>query len=84
VKHAAAREIRFGLDYTANRLTVEIADNGRGFRPDEITVVGNGLENMRKRMSAIGGELTIQSEPGHGTTVKLQLLFQTGKVVVAQ
>lgn len=81
VKHAAAHQIKFRLDYTTNRLTVEIADNGRGFRFDEITAVGNGLENMRKRMSAIGGELTIQSEPGQGTTVKLQMLFQTGKVV---
>jgi signal transduction histidine kinase len=81
VKHAAAREIRFGLDYTANRLTVEIADNGRGFRLDEIAAAGNGLENMRRRMKAIGGELNLQSEPGQGTTVRLQVLFQTGKIV---
>jgi signal transduction histidine kinase len=82
VKHAAARQIRFGLNYTANRVTVEIADDGRGFRPDERTAVGNGLENMRRRMAAIGGEFYLQSEPGSGTTVRLQVLFQEGKIDV--
>jgi len=81
VKHAAARQISFRLEYTQNKLTVEIAHNGRGFRPDEITVVGNGLENMRRRMSAIGGEFDLQSGPGQGTTVKLQMLFQTDKAI---
>jgi signal transduction histidine kinase len=32
-------------------------------------------------MKAIGGELNLQSEPGQGTTVRLQVLFQTGKIV---
>jgi signal transduction histidine kinase len=82
VKHAAANQIRFGLEYTANRLTVEIADNGQGFHPDKITVVGNGLENMRRRISAIGGKFHLQSEPGSGTTVRLQVLFQEGKIDV--
>jgi signal transduction histidine kinase len=76
VKHAAAPQVRFGLDYTANRLTVVIADNGRGFCPDETTVMGNGLENMRRRMNAIGGEFDLKSKPGEGTTVRLQVLFQ--------
>jgi signal transduction histidine kinase len=82
VKHAAANQIRFGLEYTANRLTVEIADNGQGFHPDKITVVGNGLENMRRRISAIGGKFHLQSDPGSGTTVRLQVLFQEGKIDV--
>jgi signal transduction histidine kinase len=80
VKHAAAHQIRFGLAYTANRLTVEIADDGRGFRLDEVTAVGNGLENMQKRISGIGGKLNIQSEPEQGTTVKLEVSFQESKM----
>ena len=54
VKHAKAQEIRFGLNYADNKLTVEIADNGRGFCIKK--TVGNGLEYMQKRMSAIGGQ----------------------------
>lgn len=76
VKHADAGQIRFGLDYVANKLTVEIADNGRGFCFDKLAATGNGLENMQKRISAIGGELKIQSQPGQGTTVSLQVSFQ--------
>ncbi|MDB6068517.1 MAG: Integral rane sensor signal transduction histidine kinase [Pedosphaera sp.] len=83
VKHAAAGQIRFGLDHDANKLEIEIADNGRGFRRDETTAVGNGLENMRRRMSGIGGELNIQSEPGKGTTVRLQALLRAGKIPVS-
>lgn len=75
VKHAAAGQIRFGLDFSANLLTVEIHDNGRGFSPDKIKPSGNGLENMRRRLAAIGGQLSVQSEPGQGATVKLQVAF---------
>ena len=72
VKHAGAREIRFALDYTAGLLTVQIADNGAGFRIHD-SVIGNGLQNMRRRMSAVGGELQLTSEPGQGTMVKLRV-----------
>jgi signal transduction histidine kinase len=81
VKHATARQIRFGLDFTANQLTVQIHDNGRGFRPDELKATGNGLENMRKRLSTIGGVLDLQSAPGQGTTVKMQVVFPNDKMV---
>jgi signal transduction histidine kinase len=81
VKHAQATQIRFGLNYTGARLTVEIADSGRGFRLEEATTIGNGLENMRRRLQAVGGELQLQSEPGEGTTVKLQVLLHENKFV---
>jgi signal transduction histidine kinase len=52
---------------------VGIADDGHGFRPEEVGGRGNGVENMRRRMGGIGGELILQSEPGEGTIVKLQV-----------
>ena len=79
VKHARAREIRFVLDYTAGLLTVEIADNGAGFRVHE-SVIGNGLQNMRRRMNTLGGELLLQSEPGQGAMVKLRVSLHEVKV----
>lgn len=48
------------------RLAFEVADDGRGFSDD---ADGRGLENMRDRIRAAGGDLTIASEPGSGTRV---------------
>ena len=81
VKHAAASKIRFGLDFAADRLAVEIADNGRCFRPEAVTTSGNGLDNMRRRMAAIGGELILQNEPGKWTIVKLQVSLPQSKII---
>jgi signal transduction histidine kinase len=81
VKHAAASKIRFGLDFAGDWLTVDIADNGRGFRPEEAKIMGNGLDNMRRRMAAIGGELILQNEPGKWTIVKLQVRLADDKTI---
>jgi len=79
VKHAKAQEIEFGLNYAGNKLTVEIADNGRGFCLEENPAVGNGLAYMQKRMNAIGGKFYIQSKPLQGTTVRIEVVFQERK-----
>lgn len=80
VKHAAASQIKFGLSYDDHRLEITIADNGQGFRPEEIVRTGDGLENMQRRMRAIGGDLNINSGTGHGTTVHLQLMNTLHKI----
>jgi signal transduction histidine kinase len=80
VKHAGAKEIRFALNFASESLTVEIADNGAGFRQHD-SVIGNGLQNMRRRMKAVGGELQLQSDPGQGTRVKLQVSLCEVKLV---
>jgi signal transduction histidine kinase len=49
-------------------LEVRVADDGDGFDPAAV-LEGMGLNNMRERIHALGGELTIQSAPGQGTTV---------------
>ncbi|MGO9384895.1 MAG: sensor histidine kinase, partial [Mycobacterium sp.] len=47
-------------------LTLTISDTGRGFDP---ATVGTGLTNMTDRLSAIGGNLVIDTAPGRGTRV---------------
>jgi two-component system sensor histidine kinase UhpB len=51
---------------------LEVADDGRGFAFDE-SEGGLGLAGMRERALLIGGELTIESRPGRGTTVRLHV-----------
>ena len=51
---------------------LEVADDGRGFAFDE-SEGGLGIAGMRERALLVGGELTIESRPGHGTTVRLTL-----------
>lgn len=78
IKHAAPQEIRLGLDVTENEISIIVADNGAGFRLDRAAGVGNGLENMQKRMNAIGGGVAFSTQLGQGTSVRFHI--PTGKV----
>ena len=78
VKHAAAKEVRVTLQLEAGRLTLRVADDGRGFDPATPAdghaaagrlAGGNGLANMRRRLEEIGGACEIRSEPERGTTL---------------
>ena len=72
VKHANATEIHLGITIEENHLVIRIRDNGRGF-PVEYASSGDGLSNLKKRMSDCGGTCTIESKMGEGTTVSLSL-----------
>jgi signal transduction histidine kinase len=50
-------------------LHFEVRDDGIGFEPSAYNGSG-GLGNMRDRIEAVGGQLTIDSEPGHGTRIR--------------
>jgi signal transduction histidine kinase len=51
------------------RLCFEVSDTGPGFHPAPTHNSRGGLANMRDRIGALGGELSILSTPAHGTTV---------------
>jgi len=53
----------------SRRLWFEVTDHGRGFDPDTVPRP-NGLVNMRDRVEAVGGMLTITSSDGHGCAVR--------------
>jgi signal transduction histidine kinase len=67
-KHArGATAVR--LSITANgELHFEVRDDGEGFDPED-SVGGQGLTNMRDRLAAVGGRLTVRSARGQGTVV---------------
>lgn len=72
VRHAQATEVEFGLTLAMDTLEIVIADNGRGFDASAVTE-GNGLKNLRGRLAKLGGSCLIESEAGHGTTVRIKL-----------
>ena len=73
-KHARAKEVVLTLSYVADRVILDIRDDGRGFDlaaladgPGKGT--GFGLSGMRARMEKLGGTLTVESAPGQGTSL---------------
>ena len=70
VRHAGAANVFVAMWVEQNRLYLTIRDDGRGFvEPTGSSSAGNGLRNMRQRADALGGQLTLVSRPGEGTTV---------------
>ncbi|MEZ4858560.1 MAG: tetratricopeptide repeat protein [Flavobacteriaceae bacterium] len=72
LKYANASQIKIHVASQKNEITIEIQDNGKGFSEDKI-IPGNGLMNMKKRASDLGGKVNILSSINNGTTVKLVL-----------
>ncbi|MCS7187668.1 MAG: sensor histidine kinase [Armatimonadota bacterium] len=72
VKHGKATAVEVVLKRQGQKLVGEIRDNGTGFDTTQ-TQFGTGLQTMRERVFAFGGDLTIQSEPKKGTIVKFVL-----------
>ena len=68
IKHADAQRIVVTLTQAADVLAFEVADDGRGFDPT-LTPPGSGRINLADRVSGAGGQLTVSSAPGRGTTV---------------
>lgn len=73
-RHAAASEARVSLHSDGSHIKLSIADNGRGFHlpktPGTLATLGKmGLLGMCERASLMSGTLNVQSEPGKGTLV---------------
>lgn len=66
-KYSQATEVVIAMQHKQGYIYLQVADNGVGFDPMRAT--GNGIDNMRKRATELGGSLTIQSAPGKGTEV---------------
>ena len=79
-KHSGAQNVRVLLRQSQRVLTVEIHDDGCGFKVGEKDAKGKGrrpaglgLLGMRERAESIGGRLNVESEPGKGTQVTLRV-----------
>lgn len=74
-RHAGAARVDVVLASAEGGLVVEVRDDGSGFDPADRSLRGTrlGLTSMRDRARALGGQLTIDSRPGAGTTVRLEV-----------
>jgi signal transduction histidine kinase len=69
-KYSQAQEILVAFRLDSQIYHLEVRDDGIGMTPDLIQGGGDGLNNMRRRMIAIGGQMQFESAAGEGTVVK--------------
>jgi signal transduction histidine kinase len=79
-KHSGASRVLLALRVERDRLTASVADDGTGFSVERSDSVdpdrpshGVGLKGMHERAALVGAELTIESRPGAGTTVRVSV-----------
>jgi signal transduction histidine kinase len=72
-RHAAAVTCRLSLTRRNGTAVLEIDDDGQGFQATTQHGSGQGLRNLRERAASLGGELSIDSAPGEGTTVRINI-----------
>jgi signal transduction histidine kinase len=83
-KHSEASRLRFSFFRAGDVLRIVVADDGKGF---DVEASGAGvahghvgLAGMRERVSLLGGEMSVVSKPGMGTTVRAEIPWiETGR-----
>jgi signal transduction histidine kinase len=77
-RHAKAATCRIALRAHDGRAVMEIDDDGTGFDLEWARGRGQGLGNLHGRAKTLGADLTVQSELGRGTTVRLSIPLSPG------
>lgn len=72
LRHSNADNLWVELDLREDTIRLEVGDDGTGFDPSEPSQ-GMGLANLRSRATDAGGTVHIESEPGKGTRVRVEL-----------
>lgn len=71
-RHAQASEAKLSLSAGPHKSTLSVVDNGCGL-PADLPTHTAGISGMRERARLVGGKLDIESTPGAGTSVRLEL-----------
>jgi len=72
IKHAGASAINIQLHYNYDFLCMQVQDNGKGFY-NEQRHSGTGLINIKKRVTVLNGYLQVNSSPGAGTNINIEI-----------
>lgn len=75
LRHAHADTVRVTLEARGHGAVLRVADDGRGFDPSSVRRTGRhlGLVSMRDRATGAGGSLTVDSAPGRGTVIEMEV-----------
>ncbi|GAA0903182.1 GAF domain-containing sensor histidine kinase [Streptomyces thermoalcalitolerans] len=75
LRHAQAKQVDVVLERRGRGAVLRITDDGIGFDPMAVRRAGRhlGLVSMRDRASGVGGRLTVESAPGKGTTIEMEV-----------
>ena len=68
-KYAEAKQARITLEDFDGYISIDVADDGKGFNTKAVGVGSHGLAGMRHRVEAAGGKLTVTSTEGKGTRI---------------
>ena len=73
VKHAHASRVALTVERRNGNLLLAVEDDGVGFEPDQHETPGQGLRNMGERARRLGGSFGVESAPGRGTRITVEV-----------
>ncbi|MEU1036520.1 GAF domain-containing sensor histidine kinase [Streptomyces mirabilis] len=75
LRHSGAGRVDVTLEKRGTGTVLRVSDDGTGFEPTAIRAAGRhlGLVSMRDRSSGVGGTLSVESAPGKGTTIEMEV-----------
>lgn len=73
IKHSGADRVGVSIAERDGAITIKVSDNGAGFDVSSPAVKGHGLRNIRKRCEEMGARLAIDSGPGKGTEIFIEM-----------
>jgi len=77
MRHAKASRVRISMQLVSQTFRISIADNGQGMAPNaQAELKSLGIVGMKERISRLGGEFNIFSEPGKGTRLDITIPAQ--------
>ena len=81
LEHSGAKNTLIKLDCNENKCTLLVEDDGKGFDVKKLTRVdpsgrGAGLFTLKERVSLVGGNCRVDSQPGKGTRVTVHVPLQ--------
>jgi signal transduction histidine kinase len=79
-RHSLANQVEVSLSFAVDKITLQVQDNGRGFDPETVLRADHkqhwGLLGIEERVSLVGGESKILSQPGEGTKIVVNIPLQ--------
>jgi signal transduction histidine kinase len=75
LRHSGATRVDVVLERRGHGAVLRVTDDGTGFDPGTVRRAGRhlGLVSMRDRAGGVGGTLTVESTPGKGTTIEMEV-----------